>query len=249
LQLGEIFNSRITAYQNSAIIEQASDMLGCPLFEALHDFEVIGGNCDMGLALRSLGYESLSFLRFGGASAAAAIQGLETEFAGLGEDLSLEIADNPFLEWMVSDKIGLRFHSGLSSNTVTEEEVRKRFPLFIRRLRDKFLEDLRDGTKIFVFSDHKDVSVTRTIEYIMPLYLAFRRKTKSPLLWVCPALNDPSQRGSVREILPGLYMGHLDLVAPPVLIGGGISVAGWVNVICNAWLAIHLPSGHDGVVR
>lgn len=242
VELGPRFDAKITAYQPKPIIEQATAMLGSPLSEALRDFDALAGNCDMGLALRNLEYESLSFLRFGGATPAVAIRGLENGFAGLGEDLRLEIADNPLSEWMVSDAVGLRFHSGLSSKEVTEAELRKRFPRYIQRLRDRFLEDLQEGQKIFVFSDHKDLNSTRTLEYILPLYLAFREKTGSPLLWVCPSANNPAQRGSVRQIMPGLYLGELDLVAPPVLIGGGISVAGWVNVLCNAWSAVRSAS-------
>lgn len=244
-QRGRVFDARITEFRPQPIVEQASAMIGRPLFEALRDFDVIAGNCDMGLALRELEYESLSFLRFGGATPGVAIRGLETGFAGLGENLNLEVADNPISEWMVGDAVGLRFHSGLSSKDVPEDQLRKRFPRYIQRLRDRLLEDLQEGQKIFVFSDHKDLNCTRSLEYILPLYFALREKTASPLLWVCPCVNDPARRGSVREIMPGLYQADLDLVAPPVLIGGGMSVAGWVNVLCNAWLAVKAESQID----
>jgi hypothetical protein len=36
-------------------------------------------------------------------------------------------------------------------------------------------------------------------------------------------------------VLPGLAVGQLDLTAPPVLVGGGITVSGWLEVLCNAW--------------
>lgn len=238
VQSGPTFGARITAYQKQPLIGQASELLGCPLFDALRNFDVIAGNCDMGLALRELEYESLSFLRFGGATPPVSIRGLESGFAGLGEDMSFEIANNPMAEWMVRDAVGLRFHSGLSSREVSETDLRKRFPRFIRRLRDRFFEDLEEGRKIFVFADHKDLSALRTIEYILPLYLAFRQLTASPLLWVCPCSNSSDRRGSVRQILPNLFLAELDLVAPPVLIGGGMTVAGWVNILCNAWLAV-----------
>ena len=231
-------NIQIKSIINDAIVEEAERATGLPIKDLFGNFEAIAGNCDMGLALRDIGYEWLSLLRFAGATPAVAIRGLESNFAGIGEDIRAEIADNPIKEWMVSDAAGLRFHSGQSSLTVPEAELLKRFPRYAARLRTKLLEDLDDSKKIFVFADHRDMNSVRSLDYVMPLYLALRRRSSSPLLWVCPSRNSLDFKGSVREVLPGLAIAELDLTAPPVLIGGGITVTGWVTVLCNAWNAL-----------
>ncbi len=229
---------RIASVDYDGIMEEARGLTGIPAKELFSQFEMIAGNCDLGLALRTLGYEWLSLLRFAGATPEVAIRGLETDFRGAGQDIAAEIAENPAREWMVRDAFGLRFHSGQSSNDVTEAELLKRFPRYAERLRSKLAEDLDESRKIFVFADHREMNAVRSLEYVLPLYLALRRRTSAPLLWVCPARNDPERRGNVVEVLPGLAMAELDLTAPPVTIGGGITVSGWVTVLCNAWNAL-----------
>ena len=234
----ETTSHKINAIEIPAVIATAEDLTGVKLKTLLHGFETLAGNCDMGLAQRALGFEKISLLRFGGATVPVAIKGLETDFEGLGETLSLSVANNPMKEWMVSDTFGLHFHSGTSSTNVAEEALRKKLKPYLGLLRRKFLDDLDEGIKIFVYADHRNHSIRRGLEHILPLYLALKRRSpQAKLLWVCPAPIDPTQRGSVRMIYPDLAMGMLDLVAAPVLIGGGISVTGWVNVLANAWLA------------
>jgi hypothetical protein len=233
---------RIKSMDNARMIAEAERATGVALNDLLHGFEMLAGNCDMGLALRSLGFEKISLLRFAGATPAVAIKGLETNFDGIGQKISLSVADNPMKEWMVSDAFGLRFHSGQSSEQVEHDVLMKKFRPYAELLRRKFLEDVVSGEKVFVYADHKEHSVTRGIEEVLPLFLALRRRTTANLLWVCPAANDPAQRGVVTEILPGLAQAQLDMFAPPILIGGGISVPGWLTVLCNAWLSFALQS-------
>jgi hypothetical protein len=218
--------------------DQAEKIAGVPLDKLLHGFETLAGNCDLGLALREMGFEKLSLLRFGGASVSTAMRGLENDFAGIGQSISLSIADNPAQEWMVTDKFGLYFHSGQSSLLIKRATVEGNFPRYVEFLRRKFLEDLDEGTKVFVYADHKDYVAARSLEDILPLYLALRRRSRANMLWVYPS-NDERAKGSVREILPGLAVGLIDPTSPPVLIGGGITVSGWLTVLCNAWRVFH----------
>lgn len=234
----KIANSKIQSVRIEEIVKEAQLITGMPIKELLNNFEVLAGNGDMGLALREIGYEWLSLLRFAGATPAVAIRGLENDFEGVGKEIRAEIAPNPMKEWMVNDGFGLRFHSGQSSLQVPEADLLKWFPGYAEPLRTKLMEDLDESNKIFVFADHRDMNSARSIEYVLPLYLALRRRSSAPLLWVCPSRNDLALKGSVVEVLPGLAIADLDLTAPPVLIGGGITVTGWVTVLCNAWNAL-----------
>jgi hypothetical protein len=226
---------RIQSMDNAPMVAEAEQGTGVPLRDLLHGFEMLAGNCDMGLALRSFGFDKISLLRFAGASPAVAMKGLETEFSGIGQRISLSIANNPMKEWMVSDEFGLRFHSGQSSEQVEHDTLMKKFRPYAELLRRKFLEDVVTGEKVFVYADHKDHNVSRSVEEVLPLFLALRRHSRANLLWVTPASNDPEKRGTVTEVLPGLAHAQLDMFAPPILIGGGITVPGWLTVLCNAW--------------
>lgn len=231
---GQIVRSRITATEIRGIKDQAEEMAGAPLDAILHGFEMLCGNCDLGLALRAMDFETLSLLRFGGATVTSAIKGLESDFSGIGCQISLSIADNPIKEWMVRDDYGLMFHSGQSSESVDRSEMEKKFPVYVEFLRRKFIEDVDAGCKVFVFADHKDFA-KRSIENVLPLYLALGRRSSASMLWVVAASHDSESKGSVRQILPGLAVAQLDLVAPPLLVGGSITVSGWLSVLCNAW--------------
>lgn len=195
----------------------------------LMQFEMLAGNCDLGLAMRALGVEQLSLLRFAGATTESAMRGLETNFAGIGERLSTEIADNPMKEWMVRDGFGLRFHTHQSSEAMTEAEILKRQRLHVHFLRRKFLEDVELGEKIFVYADHIR---PRSFEAALALFLGLNRRGKHRMLWVCPNAGEMAV-GRVDELLPGLARGSLDIFGGP-MEAGHIAVSGWINVLFNA---------------
>ena len=197
-------------------------------------FEMLAGNCDMGLAMRALGVEQLSFLKFGGATPEVAIRGLETDFAGIGERLSTEIADNPIKEWLVRDGFGLRFHTDQSSERVSESEILERYRRHVQFLRRKFLEDVELGSKIFVFADHIR---PRSFEAAMALFLALNRRAKNRMLWVCPNYQE-MEPGRVDALVPGLARGSLDIFGGP-MEAGHIAVSGWTNVLYNALMVLN----------
>jgi hypothetical protein len=212
------------------------------LRQLLTQFEMLAGNCDLGLSMRALGFEQLSLLRFAGATTEIAIRGLENDFEGIAEQLTPEVADNPIKEWLVRDGFGLRFHTHQSSETMTEAEILKRQRLHIQFLRRKFLEDVQLAEKIFVYADHLR---PRTFESALALFLALNRRGKHRMLWVCPNLGEMAP-GRVDELVPGLARGSLDPFDGP-LEAGHITVSGWVNVLFNA--AVVLNRGRGGPVR
>jgi hypothetical protein len=200
-----------------------------PLRSLASQFEMLAGDCALGLALRTLGVEQLSLLRFAGATTEVAIRGLENDFQGVGEQLSAQIADNPIKEWMVSDAFGLRFHTHQSSAAIGEAEILQRQRRHIAFLRRKFLEDLELAEKIFVYADQRR---PRTVESALPLFLTLNRRGRQRMLWVCPNVGDTAP-GRVDELLPGFARASLDTFDGP-LEAGHITVSGWVNVLFNA---------------
>ena len=237
----------LTGVEIPEVTAAAERLSGVPPSSLLHGFELLSGNCDMGLAQRALGFEKMSLLRFGGATPAVAMAGLETDFAELGRGLSLTAAGNPIKEWMIAEASGLRFHSGLSSLSVPEAAARQKMGPYLDFLRRKLLADLDEGGKVFVYADHRNHHARRGIEHVMPLYLSLKRRSPGArLLWVVPATVDPGSRGSVRLVQPDLAIGFLDLVAAPVLVGGGITVTGWLNVLVNAWNAFGMTADATG---
>ena len=226
--------TRVRADAGQIEIPDAPNTPRFELRQLLTQFEMLAGNCDLGLAMRALGFEQLSLLRFSGATTEVAIRGLENDFQGIGEQLSAEIADNPIKEWMVRDGFGLRFHTHQSSEVMTEAEILKRQQLHIQFLRRKFIEDLQADDKIFVLADH---TRWRTFESALALFLSLNRRGPHKMLWVCPNLGEMAH-GRVDELMPGLARGLLDLFDGH-LEAGHITVSGWVNVLFNAAVVLN----------
>jgi hypothetical protein len=84
-----------------------------------------------------------------------------------------------------------------------------------------------------VLADQRSLGATSGLDFALPLHLALARRGGGRLLWVCPAGGHNPPRGSVREVLPGLALGELDVLAQPAV--AGVSVSGWASVLVNAW--------------
>ncbi len=197
-------------------------------------FEMLAGNCDLGLAIRRLGVEQLSLLRFAGATTEVAIRGLDTDFAGMGEQLTTQIANNPIKEWLIRDAFGLRFHTHQSSEAISEADILKRQRLHIGFLRRKFLEDLQLAEKIFVYADHLRPG---TFESALALFLALNRKGRHRMVWVCQNFGEMAP-GRVDELVPGMARASLNTFDGP-LEAGHITVSGWLNVLFNASVVLN----------
>jgi hypothetical protein len=211
-------------------IAAVETLLGISINDLILSFETIAGNCEFGGLQRLCGSDPLSLLRFAGASVAASIAGLDTDFAGIGENIEPRIAANALKEWMIFDRrYKLNYHTMVSSDDVPAERIvamEKRKVHFLRR---KFLEDLADAPKIFVCSDRFSIAA----EEAVALFLALRRHGPAWMLWVQVA-TDSEQAGKVEQIFPGLMCGYIDRLAPQS-DGTNISLTGWLSILANAW--------------
>jgi hypothetical protein len=194
------------------------------------NFEMLAGDCEFGNMQRHLGFEPLSLLRFAGATPGVAIDGLDRDFEGVGEDIEPYTVEGHGPEWMIRDnRYGMNYHSRISSDDVPREEIIRMEQRKIRFLRQKFLEDLEASDKIFVCSTHN----INSIDEIMALFLALRRKTNRALLWVRSARDTGETPGTVTIVMPGLMIGHIESFSPPEDLGF-IYVDAWLAVLTNA---------------
>jgi hypothetical protein len=77
---------------------------------------------------------------------------LETRFAGLGEAENVSLRRNSWGEWYIEDSVfRLSFHTFQTSGVADEAAYLKKQAARLRWLRDKLLDDLEEGTKIFVY--------------------------------------------------------------------------------------------------
>jgi hypothetical protein len=232
---GPVSDLAVVGADFAEIAARAEAAVGQPSRELFRAFEMLAGNCDMGLALRAMGHESLSLLRFGGALPDAALRGLDTGFAEIGSVSRAYVAEGALGEWMIEDAMGLRVHTAKSSLEMDQPGIVRAYTPHIRRLAAKFMEDVEAAEKVFVLADQRSLGATRGLETALPLHLALARRGGGRMLWVCPASGHNPPPGTAREVLPGLALAELDVLAPPSTERGGITISGWASVLVNAW--------------
>ncbi|WP_428534462.1 hypothetical protein [Rhodopila sp.] len=216
---------------DQCLIAAAEEVTGFTVHELMTSFQLVAGDCEFGGVQRACGSDPLGLFRFAGASPFSAVEILDSKFDGIGQDLDPYVAEHGNREWMIRDRrYGLGYHTRMSANEVSREQVtraEKRKVSFLCRL---FLEELDARQKIFVCADRFDSPP----EAMLPLFLALSRYGQNTLLWITRAVS-AHQVGSVEEVLPGLMRGYIDRFTPHA-VGSKPSLSGWLSVLTNAWL-------------
>ncbi len=211
----------------------AERAVGMPIAALLGQFASVGDNCEFGIFQRKCGAEPLGLLRFSTARLTPLIQGIDNGFEGLAEpgDVVPQVARGAWSEWMIYEKrYELDYHTEIREEDATAEQVLGQENAKLRFLRRTFIEDLKDGRKIYVC---KRSDPLLTLDEVMPLFLALNRHAANRLLWVVAA-DEAHPAGTVVEVLPGLMRGHIERFAPPENVPS-LSVPGWLAVCVNAW--------------
>ncbi len=241
LTLGGTIASDFGAYQGLDIRDWVTRRTGLTLSELATRFESIGDNCEFGLVQRRCDTEPLGLLRFSGALSSDIVRGIEADFEGIGDPGDIE----PRLEeaagrreYMVHErKYGLVYHTFVYEGERTPELLRQQEAKRLTFLRRKFLDDLDDGAKIFVFKRSGLIAGTE----ILPLFMALNRGRANTLLWVVPETPDrPS--GTVEVIMDGLLKAYIDRFAPGDN-AHDFSFEGWIKVCVHAFLMNQLMRG------
>jgi hypothetical protein len=204
------------------------------LAELANRFESIGDNCEFGLVQRNCDTEPLGLLRFSGSFSRDIVLGIEQEFEGIGEtaDISPRLEGEPGRrEFMIHErKFGLVYHTFVYEDERTPELMRQQEATRLKFLRRKFIEELDNGEKIFIFKSGTAVPDAE----ILPLFMALNRKTPNTLLWV--VREEPGHpSGTVEVLMDGLLKGYIDRFAP-VDNAHDFSFDAWIRLCVHGFL-------------
>lgn len=110
-----------------------------------------GFGCEFGLFQREMGIEPMGLLRWGSLGPHALIRALDEDFAEVDRTDTLHLWGEG--HWGYTQRAyGLRVdHSDLEIGKVSEDAARQKLCAMLAFLRQKLLEDLEDGRKIFVY--------------------------------------------------------------------------------------------------
>ena len=137
--------------------------------------------------------------------------------------------DEDSAEYMVRDKqYGATFHTHIKVASSTAEAVVTLFERHIGLLRRKFLEDLREGGKIFVFQ-HPEA---RSIEHARPFLNLLRSHGPNILLFVTEG--GEARSGTVEYLEPDLLHGVIGKLAPYYDVTS-VDVRPWIHICANAY--------------
>ena len=174
----------------------------------LMQFESLGENCELGFVQQAFGANPLGLFRWSGISLPDLVAALDSDLDGIGEPEHTSIYwDETFGEYYFRDlRYGMYTHTRMFRRDYSLEAVQGLLRVRTRRLREKLVEDLQEGEKIFVFQSRPYPDPAE----MQGLHKAISRFSPSAeLLFVMPAA-DGKDVGTVRRVAPGLMLGFLD---------------------------------------
>lgn len=179
-----------------------------PAANLFDDFQSLGYNCEFGLVQRHFGCETLDLLRFATTPVKGLIPFLRTQADPFLAPDALEVRAAAWGEYNTFlQPFGFLFHSDVSAASLPADRVRDHELRRLRYLWRKFVEDLEDGNRLFVFKSGLQMSRTS----IDRLVLLLRQRGPNHLLWVTP--EEPGRpAGTVDRVGPGLMRGRVDKV-------------------------------------
>lgn len=240
-QLAEAqFSASLEAMMDAPPPVRVKDKLSNPLVEGelsdadmLLRFEGLGENCEFGLVQRYYGAEPLGLLRFAGIQPENLLTALGTRFSGVGASEYTILIDRNS-EYVTADRrFGLSSHTFIRPSSTSYETCFADQCKRISYLKNKLLEDLEDGEKIFttvVFTDPSEAGARA-------LHAALRQYGPGRLLYVRADVPGKTV-GEVEELEEGIFLGYLDSYGNKGRnIGWDISYSVWLE-ICRKALAL-----------
>jgi hypothetical protein len=224
-----------------------------PLDHVASQFESLGGGslqangwafgCEFGFFQRHAGIEPMGLLRWASIASEDLIEGLRNRFEGVGDVSLLELRAHTGQDWGATQtryRIYLD-HSNIDRKSSSEEEAKRKICTGLAFLRNKLLEDLENGDKIFVYRTYDHVLSNSQLDRLAN---AVNSYGPNLLLYVtqCGSETPPPFTAEMRR--PGLLVGYIDHFAP----GNGELVynnSGW-EAVCRAAIdARHHPVGRS----
>jgi hypothetical protein len=179
--------------------------------ELVLKFESLGENCEFGLVQRRFEAEPLGFLRWTAIPPGTLIRLLESGFEGIGDIGTLMLRRATWGEYYLKDKAtGVIFHTYLNDCGPDESLFLKKQSARLIWLKNKLIEDLGSGGKVFIYKVHSEC----TDEGMSRIASLIRGYGDNGLLCVrcAPAGVTP---GSIRSSSDdGMITGYLSRICP-----------------------------------
>jgi hypothetical protein len=188
------------------VVSKTLARTGLALAEVASAFESLGTNCEFGLFQRRCGCESFGLLRFAGMPYPSLVSGLDLGFPDIGDPVLLRCTvEGATPEWMVEHtSFHMKFHTFASPSETSQDAVIRQQSKVLPYRRDRLLEILKTGEKIFVVLRPEGMTRSQAI----PLLAVLRSYGPNSLLYVSDATGEPA--GTVQRLDADLYCGSMD---------------------------------------
>jgi hypothetical protein len=210
----------------AATVPQLLATADTPPAEILGRFESLGDNCEFGIVQRLSGIEPLGLLRFTATPLPSLINGLLSDFAGLGNPdfIELDIRGDRGEYILFERRYNLTYHTFIYADELKMDEVLRRESKKLTLMRRRMMDDLRAARRIYVIK-HNDGLLEDDVIILSGLLRTFGPNN---LLYVSSSRPD-APPGTVTLRLPGLAFGTIEKFAP-YDNAANTSVESWVNV-------------------
>lgn len=203
------------------------------LAELLAEFESLGDNCEFGFVHRNVDAKGRGLFQWAGMPLANLIPSLYTRFKGLDDPANFKVMYHKVLshddEYVIYiNGFNFRVHTGSYRSKSSEENVVRETATRMRYLIRKLIQDLEEGSKIFVFRQNEavDAATMRELRNAIACY------GSNTLLWVAEDPNVPD--GTITWLGDGLMKGSVTHLSNRLTVASAWH-HGWHRVLWNAY--------------
>jgi tetratricopeptide (TPR) repeat protein len=203
-----------------------------PFGALMSRFESLGGTCEFGLVQRHFGVEPLGLFRWVSLSAGNLCIALEDRLAGIGEPKFTRMRVSEAREFSTTDtRYGLGMHTFIKDAGQDREKLLTQLQRRMRFLRDKLLEDLAAGEKIFLYRCRRDTSA----DEIVPVAKAVQAYNPANIVLAVKMSTPEEPAHAVRPLAPGVLCGSIrDGRKQPLRTGWAVDFESWLETCQQA---------------
>ena len=207
--------------------------------DLMYEFQTLGEDCEFSFIQRRVGAEPLELFRFGAVTINQLIIGFHEEFSAIGDPKYTEIRINENREvWAFNSRHKFSWHLFENPDTLDVESFREKLAKKMQFMRRKFLEDIEEGKKIFIFKRRDGISLDK----VQALHEAVQQLGPTPMLWVVEQ-SEGHEHGFIEWLSGNLMKGYIGKFTPHGRAAYG-SIDMWLT-ICRNTLALARPAPAD----